>query len=186
VADLDRLGSGFAISRRDLDLRGAGDLLGEAQAGHIKSIGVELYRHLLQQALEDRAAPPPAEVNLDLPAAIMADYVPEPEARINLYARLARLHDLTDLDDFADEIEERFGPMPPAMANLIAIKRIAEMATARGISRIDAGPEGIAVRTSRQLCHKDWQRAGDRYFVPQTTGKDERIAAVSRLIEMVD
>ena len=76
--------------------------------------------------------------------------------------------------------------MPPAMANLIAIKRIAEMATARGISRIDAGPHGIAMETDRQLCHKGWQRAGDRYFVPQRTGKDERIAAVSRLIEMVD
>ena len=109
VADLDRLGSGFAISRHDLALRGAGGSSGRSAGWNIKSIGVELYRRLLQQALEDRTAPPPAEVNLDLPAAIMADYVPEPEARINLYARLARLHDLTDLDDFADEIEERSG-----------------------------------------------------------------------------
>jgi transcription-repair coupling factor (superfamily II helicase) len=183
VAELDRLGAGFAISRRDLDLRGAGDLLGEAQAGHIKSIGVELYRHLLELALNARPAPAPAEVNLGIPATITADYIAAPAARINLYARLARMHDLSRLDDLVEEIEERFGPMPPQVANLVGIKRIAETAAALGISRIDAGPHGIALRTNRHVRGHKWRRSGDRYIVPKATEPDGRIALVWRLLE---
>jgi transcription-repair coupling factor (superfamily II helicase) len=185
VADLDQLGAGFAISQRDLDLRGGGDLLGDVQAGHIKSIGVELYRYLLQQALEGSPAPPAAEVNLGLPAAIGADYVSEPDARINLYARLARLRDLAQLDDFADEIEERFGPMPPAMANLLAVKRIAETAASLKISRIDAGPNGVVLATSRRLDRQGWQRNGQRYFITVASGEEQRINTVLRLLEDV-
>jgi transcription-repair coupling factor (superfamily II helicase) len=114
-----------------------------------------------------------------------SDYVPEPEARINLYARLARLRDPAQLGDLADEIEERFGPTPAATANLIAIKRLAETAAALGISRIDAGPHGVALKTSRHLCDDSWRRTGDRYFVEQTIEKEERIAAVSRLLEEI-
>jgi transcription-repair coupling factor (superfamily II helicase) len=91
---LDRLGAGFAISARDLDLRGAGDLLGEEQAGHVKLIGADLYQHLLGRALrlargEASGDESPPVLNLGVAGRIPEDYVPEPEVRINLYARLA-------------------------------------------------------------------------------------------------
>jgi transcription-repair coupling factor (superfamily II helicase) len=106
---MDRLGAGFAISGRDLDIRGAGDLVGEEQAGHVKLIGVGLYQHLLRRALS--AARGEAQdddwtpvVHLGLEANIPADYVPEPEIRISLYARLAHMTEADDPDAFADEI----------------------------------------------------------------------------------
>lgn len=98
LTELDRRGAGFAISRRGMDMRGAGDLLSEEQAGHIRLIDIDLYRDLLDPTLvqelgdntaEDRAI----EVNLDIVGAIPADYVADPEVRINLYAKLARLVD---------------------------------------------------------------------------------------------
>src|SRR3954469_26062042 len=89
---LDRLGGGFSISGRDLDLRGAGDLLGEEQAGHVKVIGADLYRHLLGRALrlargEASGEESPPVLNLGIAGRIPEDYVPELEVRINLYAR---------------------------------------------------------------------------------------------------
>ncbi|MDQ4061081.1 MAG: DEAD/DEAH box helicase, partial [Pseudomonadota bacterium] len=117
---LDRLGAGFAISARDLDLRGAGDLLGEEQAGHVKLIGVGLYQHFLERALRVARGEAPGddwspELNLGLTGLIPEDYVPEAEVRINLYARLARLQRSGEIDAFGDEIEDRFGPMPEAV-----------------------------------------------------------------------
>ena len=111
---MDRLGAGFAISARDLDPRGAGDLFGEDQAGHVKLIGMGLYRHLLERALRAaRGEPPPdewsPELNLGAAGRIPADYVPEAEVRINLYARLAKLTDESDVDALGEEIEDRFG-----------------------------------------------------------------------------
>ncbi len=111
---MDRLGAGFAISARDLDARGAGDLFGEDQAGHVKLIGMGLYRHLLERALRAaRGEPPPdewsPELNLGAAGRIPADYVPEAEVRINLYARLAKLTDESDVDALGEEIEDRFG-----------------------------------------------------------------------------
>ena len=148
------LGAGFAISRRDMDMRGAGELLGEKQAGHVKLIGIELYRHLLDRALaagRGGSLPPdrPIEVNLGgseaIAGAIPADYVSDPEIRINLYARLARLRDPGRIDDFAAELADRFGPPPDAVHNLLEAARVREMARRAGAVRVDAGPRGIAV-----------------------------------------
>jgi transcription-repair coupling factor (superfamily II helicase) len=126
---LDRLGAGFEISARDLDLRGAGDLLGEAQAGHVKLVGVELYQDLLQRALAeargehlpDEWAP---ELNFDVQAGIPAGYVPEEEIRLNLYARLARARAARDVENLAAEIEDRFGAMPEEVSYLLALARL--------------------------------------------------------------
>jgi transcription-repair coupling factor (superfamily II helicase) len=144
---LDRLGAGFAISAQDLDLRGAGALLGEEQAGHVKLIGPDLYRHMLARALrgerpEDEWAP---ELNLGLPGAIPEDYVNEPEMRINLYARLARLDEAESLDDLAAEIEDRFGAMPPPVRNLLNLMRLKRLCLRSGVLRVDAGPQAIAL-----------------------------------------
>jgi transcription-repair coupling factor (superfamily II helicase) len=150
LESLDRLGAGFAISARDLDQRGAGDLFGEDQAGHVKLIGVSLYQHLLAKALatargERQADDSPLDLNIDLSGHIPAEYVPEAEVRINLYARLARLEDDEDVDAFEDEIRNRFGNPPEAVDHLIAIARLRARSRHYRISRIDAGPQAIAL-----------------------------------------
>ena len=150
LTEHNRLGAGFAISRRDMDMRGAGELLGEKQAGHVRLIGVDLYRHLLDRALEavgGEALPPdrPVEVSLGSSGSIPADYVSDPEIRLNLYARLARLRDPAGIEDFAGEIEDRFGAPPDAVRNLLDAARIRVMARRAGAVRVDAGPRGIAV-----------------------------------------
>ena len=150
LESLDRLGAGFAISARDLDQRGAGDLFGEEQAGHVKLIGISLYQHLLTKTLaqargEELTEETQPELNIDAPGHIPADYVPEVEVRINLYARLARLDDPEEVDTLDEEIRNRFGPPPPPVERLIAFARLREQCRLRGIARIDAGPQAIAL-----------------------------------------
>jgi transcription-repair coupling factor (superfamily II helicase) len=154
LESLDRLGAGFAISARDLDQRGAGDLFGDEQAGHVKLIGVSLYQHLLAQELdkaldkalgETQADATPLDLNIDASGHIPADYVPEPEVRINLHARLARLDDAEEVDAFEDEVRNRFGPPPEPVGRLVALARLRAQSRPYGISRIDAGPQAIAL-----------------------------------------
>jgi len=150
LATMDRLGAGFAISARDLDARGAGDLFGEDQAGHVKLIGMGLYRHLLERALKvARGERSPEdwspEFNLGLAGRIPDDYVPEAEVRINLYARLAKLAEESELDTFSDEIEDRFGPPPEPVRELMLLTRLKHLCRRLDIARVDAGPQAIAL-----------------------------------------
>jgi transcription-repair coupling factor (superfamily II helicase) len=144
---LDRLGSGFAISAQDLDQRGAGALLGEEQAGHIKLIGTDLYQHLLKRALrgETYADDWTPELNIGLAGSIPAEYVHEPEVRINLYARIARMDASESIDDLEEEIEDRFGPIPEALGNLLRLTGLRQICRRMGIARVDAGPQAIAL-----------------------------------------
>ena len=151
----DRLGAGFEISARDLDLRGAGDLVGEAQAGHMKLIGVDLYQFLLEAALRaargepvERWAP---ELNLEVIGSLPEGYIPDAEVRLGLYARLARLGSEGELEAFADELEDRFGPPPPEAETLVAVARVRRLAAEAGIARIDAGPAAIALTPRRDF-----------------------------------
>lgn len=144
----DRLGAGFAISAQDLDMRGAGDLLGEAQAGHMKLIGVDLYQHLLGAALRtargetvDRWVP---ELHLGLQGQLPADWIPDEELRVGFYVRLARAEDGAAIDALEAELEDRFGALPEAAATLLAVARVRAQALALQIARIDAGPAAIA------------------------------------------
>ena len=150
LANLDRLGAGFAISAHDLDQRGAGDLFGEDQTGHITLIGVSLYQHLLSTAVAEArgrsaSGEAPPELNIDAPGHVPADYVPEAEVRINLYARLARLVGEDEVEAIEEEIRNRFGPPPAAVERLIALARLREQCRVQGISRVDAGPQAIAL-----------------------------------------
>jgi transcription-repair coupling factor (superfamily II helicase) len=145
----DRLGAGFAIAARDLDMRGAGDLIGDEQAGHMKLIGVDLYQFLLAQALRaargepvDRWTP---ELHLDAAGALPEDWIPDAETRVALYARLARIEDQGALDSFADELEDRFGAVPDAVRTLIDTAAIRLAAHDARVARIDAGPAAIAL-----------------------------------------
>jgi len=149
LESLDRLGAGFAISGQDLDLRGAGDLLGEEQAGHLKLIGLGLYQHMLGRALRSARGEAAEEewtpaIRLGLDAAVPEDYVPEPEIRIDLHLRLGRLGPDYDPHDLADEIADRFGPLPDSVANLIALADLRRQARALEVEKLDAGPEALA------------------------------------------
>jgi transcription-repair coupling factor (superfamily II helicase) len=151
----DRLGAGFAISARDLDMRGAGDLLGETQAGHMKLIGIDLYQHLLESALRtargetvERWSP---ELHLGIDGRLPDDWMPEQELRVTTYARLARIEDGDGLDALTDELEDRFGDLPDAVRLLLAVARIRVAARAADIQRIDAGPGAIALTPRKPI-----------------------------------
>jgi transcription-repair coupling factor (superfamily II helicase) len=144
----DRLGSGMAIALHDLDLRGAGELFGESQAGHVRLLGPGLYQEMLAAALRaEKGEPPPVEVTLQLDAGgVIPDaYAPEPIVRINLYHRLARTRDLADVDGLADEIADRFGPLPPPLEALLQTARLRALAARLRVTRIAAGADGVAV-----------------------------------------
>lgn len=152
----DRLGSGFEISSRDLELRGAGELLGEEQAGHLHLIGAGLYQRLLERALaaakgESTEAIAPAQLNVGLVGHIPSNYVPEAAVRINLYARLQRIDKVYDLEGFAEELADRFGPMPNEVDTLLLATHVALEAGSRGVARVDAGPLGIALTFRTEL-----------------------------------
>jgi transcription-repair coupling factor (superfamily II helicase) len=144
----DRLGAGFAISARDLDLRGAGDLLSEEQTGHMKLIGVELYQHILEGALRKARGHPveawtPA-LNFEVGGRFDPEWIPEEDLRVGLYVRLARLADLPGLDSFEEELADRFGELPEEAQHLLALARLRVLAREAQIERIDAGPAAIA------------------------------------------
>ena len=146
----DRLGSGLAISARDLDIRGGGDIVGEAQSGHMKLIGTDLYQRLLARAVgvakgEAAGADWTPELNLGHLGAIPESYVPDPTTRLNLYGRLARFTEPGEVEAFGEEIEDRFGPPPEEVAMLLDQAELRELARAAGVTRIDAGPKAIAL-----------------------------------------
>jgi transcription-repair coupling factor (superfamily II helicase) len=146
---LDRLGAGFAISARDLDQRGAGDLLGDEQAGHVKLIGAGLYQHLIERAIRVARAEPAQdwrpELKLDGSGRIPDTYIPEEEVRLNLYARLARAAADESITRLSEEIEDRFGPIPDDVATLLSLARLKKLAFRLGVARLDAGPQAIAL-----------------------------------------
>jgi transcription-repair coupling factor (superfamily II helicase) len=145
----DRLGAGFAISARDLDLRGAGDVLGEEQAGHAKLIGVDLYQHLLERALRTARGEPADEwtpiINLGVEGRLPEEWVPDEDLRISLYARLSRITDIGGLEEFEDELEDRFGEVPEEAARVLAILRLRLLAHSSRVQKVDAGPAAIAL-----------------------------------------
>jgi transcription-repair coupling factor (superfamily II helicase) len=146
----DRLGSGLAISAQDLDLRGAGDLLGEDQAGHVREIGTSLYQHLLTRAVrvargEIAGADWTPEINIGAVGSLSSDYVPDPIIRLNLLARLARMESIAEIDEFGEELEDRFGVIPKDTLVLLDIARLSARARDAGVIRIDSGPKALAL-----------------------------------------
>ncbi len=194
---LDRLGAGFEISARDLDQRGAGDLMGEEQAGHLRLIGAGLYQRLLERALsEAKGEPVPdlaaVELNIGSTGSFPDDYVPEPGVRIDLYARLQRIGTNRELEAFADELEDRFGELPAEAQMLLDVQGVNLAAARLGVRRIDAGPLAIALtfakkptaqqKTAFTVENAAWK--DDRLVWPVPTDSDaERLAAARRLLE---
>jgi transcription-repair coupling factor (superfamily II helicase) len=156
---LDTLGAGFTLASHDLDIRGAGNLLGEEQSGHIRDIGVELYQHLLQEAVaaaDADAKDLPEEgwtpqISLGTPVLIPDDYVSDLPVRLGLYRRLAHLVEEAEMEAFAAELIDRFGPLPDEVENLLQIIAIKQLCRRAGVEKVEAGPKGavLAFRDNR-------------------------------------
>ncbi len=199
LATFDRLGSGMALSARDLDLRGAGDLMGDEQAGHLKLIGLGLYQHLMSLAIREAKGETvedwSPEIHIDRAGSLPADYIPEPELRLNLYARLARVFEPHEAEAVAEEMADRFGPPPAEVRDLLDRVRLRALCRTLGIARIDAGPKAIALALRPSVTAKDLvgrARAdlrdrltlkGDRliYAQPSDTSH-ERLTLATRLL----
>ena len=153
LSDLDTLGAGFQLASHDLDQRGAGNLLGDEQSGHIKEVGYELYQSMLEEAILDARASGAAirprdfspQITVDAPILIPEDYVPDLDLRMGLYRRLNEVEDKAGLESFAAEIIDRFGPLPDATDNLVRLIEVKLDAKKACVSKIDVGPRGAVV-----------------------------------------
>jgi len=150
---LDTLGAGFQLASHDLDIRGAGNLLGDEQSGHIREVGIELYQQLLEEAVEAargqareaarHAADWSPQINLGLPVLIPEDYVADLGVRLALYRRIGSIRDGAEIDSLAAELIDRFGPIPSEVENLLRTVELKLLCRSAGVEKIDAGPKGI-------------------------------------------
>ncbi len=153
---LDGLGAGFSLASHDLDIRGAGNLLGAEQSGHIREVGVELYQHMLEEAVAAaRAAaggqaPPEGDwspvVSLGTSVLIPESYVRDLDVRLALYRRVAGLEGQAEIDAFVDELTDRFGPPPESVHHLLEIVAIKRLCRQGGVEKVEAGPKGAVLR----------------------------------------
>ena len=157
LGSLDTLGAGFTLASQDLDIRGAGNLLGEEQSGQMRDVGYELYQSMLEDAIakirsgemdglsvnDDQWAP---QINLGVPVLIPEDYVPDLDVRLGLYRRLSSLTTKVELEGFAAELIDRFGKLPKEVNTLMLVVRIKAMCKKAGIAKLDGGPKGATVQ----------------------------------------
>ena len=155
LGSIDTLGAGFTLASQDLDIRGAGNLLGEEQSGQMREVGYELYQSMLEEQIakiksgevtlvEDGQWAP--QINLGVPVLIPDAYVPDLDVRLGLYRRLSDLTTKVELEGFAAELIDRFGKLPKEVNTLMLVVRIKAMCKRAGISQLDAGPKGAVLR----------------------------------------
>jgi len=171
IQSLEELGSGFYLAMHDMEIRGAGEILGDSQSGNLQEIGFDLYSQMLNAAVRalrsgrepDLLQPLAAttEINLHVPALLPADYVPDVHQRLSLYKKLATATDLDAIITLQEELADRFGRLPPAARALIDTHRLRLDAERIGVRRIDAGPGAMAL-----------------HFVPQPPIDVSRIVAL--------
>ncbi len=156
LADLDSLGAGFQLASHDLDIRGAGNLLGDEQSGHIKEVGFELYQSMLEEAIveikaggAERREEFSPQISVDAPILIPEHYVPDLDLRMGLYRRLGDLEDKSAIEEFAAELIDRFGPLPDETANLLKIVETKLNCKKAMIAKLDTGPRGAVVTFAR-------------------------------------
>ena len=153
LQSLDTLGAGFQLASHDLDIRGAGNLLGDEQSGHIREVGYELYQQMVQEAVErlKSGVDEPAQemwspsLSLGAPVTIPEDYIPDLATRLNLYRRLSALESDEDIEAMGAEIVDRFGPPPPEVALLIKLVTIKALCRRANVEKLDAGPKGVTL-----------------------------------------
>ncbi|VAW13068.1 Transcription-repair coupling factor [hydrothermal vent metagenome] len=154
LQSLDSLGAGFNLASHDLDIRGAGNLLGDEQSGHIREVGFELYQSMLEEAVAalreggqedtDRAQWSP-QISLGASVLIPETFVSDLQLRLGLYRRLSNLHEPDEIDGFAAELVDRFGPLPEEVEHLLRVVSIKMLCRRANISRLDAGPKGAVI-----------------------------------------
>jgi len=149
LEEFQALGSGYHIAMRDLEIRGAGNLLGDEQHGHMEAIGFDLYCRLLEEAaaeLKGGVAGDPVDVKVDLRLAayLPDDYIGDPEQKMELYQRLARVRDERAFRYLAEELHDRYGPLPEPVASLVAIYRIRLLAARNGVEEVRAGRKNLS------------------------------------------
>jgi transcription-repair coupling factor (superfamily II helicase) len=157
LGTLDTLGAGFTLASQDLDIRGAGNLLGEEQSGNMRDVGYELYQQMLEEAIakikageleglteaDEQWAP---QINLGVPVLIPEEYVPDLDLRLGLYRRLSGLSTKVELEGFAAELIDRFGKLPKEVNTLLLVVRIKGMCKRAGIAKLDGGPKGATIQ----------------------------------------
>lgn len=153
---LDNLGAGFTLASHDLDIRGAGNLLGEEQSGQIREVGIELYQQMLEEAVADIKAGQgrdggaserdwTPQINLGLPVLIPETYVADLPVRLGLYRRIGGLASDGETDAMGAELADRFGPVPSEVENLLQVVTIKRLCREAGVEKLDAGPKGIVL-----------------------------------------
>ncbi|MDA9031665.1 transcription-repair coupling factor [Amylibacter sp.] len=156
LGSLDSLGAGFMLASQDLDIRGAGNILGEEQSGNVREVGYELYQEMLEDAiakiksgqmegLTDEGSWSP-QINLGVPVLIPEAYVQDLDVRLGLYRRLSALAKKIELEAFAAELIDRFGKLPTEVDMLLRVVRIKGMCRAAGIAKLDSGPKGAVIQ----------------------------------------
>ena len=152
---LDALGAGFTLASHDLDIRGAGNLLGDEQSGHIREVGIELYQQMLEDAVaemrsekgrrrnDDREWTP--NISLGLPVMIPEAYVRELPVRLGLYRRIGALETDGETEAMAAELVDRFGRLPAEVTNLLDVVTLKRMCRAVGVEKLEAGPKGMVL-----------------------------------------
>jgi transcription-repair coupling factor (superfamily II helicase) len=157
LGSLDTLGAGFTLASQDLDIRGAGNLLGEEQSGQMRDVGYELYQSMLEEAIakirsgqidglsegDEQWAP---QINLGVPVLIPETYVPDLDVRLGLYRRLSGLESKVEMEGFAAELIDRFGKLPREVNMLMLVVRIKAMCKRAGIAKLDGGPKGATIQ----------------------------------------
>jgi transcription-repair coupling factor (superfamily II helicase) len=210
IESMEDLGAGFTLATHDLEIRGAGELLGAEQSGQIEEIGFSLYMDLLERAVQalkagrtpqlDRPLDHGAEIDLGIPALLPADYLPDVHTRLVLYKRVASAGSLEELKELQVEMIDRFGLLPPPARNLLEITQLKLRVQPYGIKKIEAGPAGGRVlfgpeakvdpaRVIRlvQTAPKEFKLdGGDKIrFFRDLADPAQRIAQVSRLVEQL-
>ncbi len=157
LGSISELGAGFSLASQDLDIRGAGNLLGDEQSGQVREVGYELYQDMLEEAIakmkaggmeglseaDEGWAP---QINLGVPVLIPDDYVPDLDLRLGLYRRLSALSTKVELEGFAAELIDRFGKLPKEVNMLMNIVRIKSLCKQAGIAKLDGGPKGATIQ----------------------------------------
>jgi transcription-repair coupling factor (superfamily II helicase) len=154
LQSLDNLGAGFSVASHDLDIRGAGNLLGEEQSGHVREVGIELYQNMLEEAVasmragridEEIAEAWSPQINLGAAILIPETYVPDLNVRMALYRRLAELEDTGSIESFAAELIDRFGSLPEEVEHLLKVVAIKHLCRIAMVEKIEAGPKGATI-----------------------------------------
>ncbi|MEL0290298.1 MAG: transcription-repair coupling factor, partial [Alphaproteobacteria bacterium] len=178
---LDTLGAGFTLASYDMDIRGAGNLLGDEQSGHVREVGVELYQEMLRQAVDAAKSGKPGDddtsaetvwtpqINLGIEVRIPETYVPDLNVRLSVYRRIGDLADPQAIDQMIAELVDRFGPLPDSLRNLFAFIELKQLCRSANVEKIDAGPKGIS------LSFRDDQFARPEQLIGWIAGQGGRV-----------